>query len=182
MAKVGRNQPCPCGSGIKAKRCCGVPRGPSPDRLARSFLDLQAKQWAPLLADYTDVELEELLDKVAALPQNDLTLQLPLPRLLPPALERLRRAIADQDHSAIVAVVPDALAHVDTLVQRERLARAVLALHDDHHRIDCDTTAYAIIDLATSERSTLLFGALYEALAVSSGASTTPSGLLVAAR
>lgn len=24
-AKVGRNEPCSCGSGLKSKRCCGVP-------------------------------------------------------------------------------------------------------------------------------------------------------------
>ncbi len=23
--KVGRNEPCPCGSGKKAKRCCAIP-------------------------------------------------------------------------------------------------------------------------------------------------------------
>lgn len=27
--KVGRNEPCPCGSGKKYKRCCGAPSGPS---------------------------------------------------------------------------------------------------------------------------------------------------------
>ena len=26
MARIGRNQPCPCGSGKKSKRCCGYPR------------------------------------------------------------------------------------------------------------------------------------------------------------
>ena len=25
--KVGRNDPCPCGSGVKAKRCCSAPGG-----------------------------------------------------------------------------------------------------------------------------------------------------------
>ncbi|MDX1503354.1 MAG: SEC-C metal-binding domain-containing protein [Thermoanaerobaculia bacterium] len=24
-AKVGRNEPCPCGSGKKYKKCCGAP-------------------------------------------------------------------------------------------------------------------------------------------------------------
>ena len=27
--KVGRNQPCPCGSGLKYKKCCGGPRAPN---------------------------------------------------------------------------------------------------------------------------------------------------------
>lgn len=26
MAKIGRNQPCPCGSGVKYKKCCGKPQ------------------------------------------------------------------------------------------------------------------------------------------------------------
>lgn len=26
--EVGRNEPCPCGSGLKFKRCCGGPTGP----------------------------------------------------------------------------------------------------------------------------------------------------------
>jgi len=30
MAKIGRNQPCPCGSGKKHKRCCGAVAAPSP--------------------------------------------------------------------------------------------------------------------------------------------------------
>ncbi|WP_444814782.1 SEC-C metal-binding domain-containing protein [Variovorax flavidus] len=26
QSKVGRNEPCPCGSGVKYKRCCGALR------------------------------------------------------------------------------------------------------------------------------------------------------------
>lgn len=29
VAKIGRNQPCPCGSGKKYKRCCGAASAPS---------------------------------------------------------------------------------------------------------------------------------------------------------
>lgn len=36
MAKIGRNDPCPCGSGKKYKRCCGADARPS-DLAARSF-------------------------------------------------------------------------------------------------------------------------------------------------
>lgn len=47
MKKIGRNEPCPCGSGKKFKRCClGV--------------DPQAKRWI-----YTD--LDQLSNKVAVL-------------------------------------------------------------------------------------------------------------------
>lgn len=30
MAKIGRNDPCPCGSGNKYKRCCGLKRQTTP--------------------------------------------------------------------------------------------------------------------------------------------------------
>lgn len=30
--QVGRNEPCPCGSGAKFKKCCGGPDGPDPIR------------------------------------------------------------------------------------------------------------------------------------------------------
>ncbi|MCA1700846.1 MAG: SEC-C domain-containing protein, partial [Actinobacteria bacterium] len=33
MPRAGRNEPCPCGSGRKVKRCCGQQRGPSNDDL-----------------------------------------------------------------------------------------------------------------------------------------------------
>lgn len=182
MAKIGRNQPCPCGSGRKTKRCCGVPHGPSADELARVFLNAQAQQWAPLLADYTEDELDRIGEELPVLPRYELSLQLPLPRLLPPALDRIGRAIADDDPESFVAAMPDALDLVDTPTNRQHLARAVLALHDDDHQIGCATTALAILDLATSDRSAVIFSALCHALAVSAGAQPTPSGLLVATR
>ena len=30
--QVGRNEPCPCMSGVKFKKCCGGPEGPDPIR------------------------------------------------------------------------------------------------------------------------------------------------------
>lgn len=182
MAKIGRNQPCRCGSGAKTKRCCGVPSGPSPDQQARAFLHAQKRQWAPLLAGYSDDELDALADQVAGLPRHDLSLQLPLPRLLPATLERLRQAIAHRDPDSIIDATPDALELVDTPTNRQRLAQAVLTLHDHGHHLECDTTALAIIELAVSERSGLVFSALYHALAVAAGNHTTPAGLHVATR
>lgn len=46
MAKVGRNQRCSCGSGLKVKRCCGVARGPSEESLALAFLRNAAREVA----------------------------------------------------------------------------------------------------------------------------------------
>ena len=30
MAKIGRNQPCPCGSGLKYKKCCATKEAKTP--------------------------------------------------------------------------------------------------------------------------------------------------------
>jgi hypothetical protein len=182
VAKVGRNEPCPCGSGVKAKRCCGVRRGPDPDELARVFLRTQADDWAPVLVDHTEVELQDVLHEVERLPEVDLSLHLRLPRLLPPALERFREAIAARDAAALEAVLPGSLEIVDTPTNREALARAVIALHDDGHRIPCDLAAAAILDLADEPESRLVVSALYHALALTVGEGTTPSGLVIGSR
>lgn len=179
MARIGRNQPCPCGSGRKAKRCCGVPRGPAPDDLARIFLDKQADYWLPVVADLPREEVADVFEEVSCLPHTDLTLHLPLPRLLPPALDGLREALAGVDEDRVEEFLPQALALVDTPVVRERLARAVLALHDDGHRVGCEVTALALYDLAHSEPSVLLTCALLWTLMVRAGVARTPSGLLV---
>ena len=43
MPGPGRNDPCPCGSGRKVKRCCGEHRGPGENDLARAYLAHQAQ-------------------------------------------------------------------------------------------------------------------------------------------
>lgn len=183
MAKIGRNQPCPCGSGVKAKRCCGVPRGPSEDQLAAAFLHTQARQWIPLLIGLDNHQLDDALDEVLLLPQADIALHAPLPRLFPPGLQRLALAIAADDTDALTEAIPAAMDRIDTPTLRARLARTVLTLHEVD-LVDDDVAAYAILDLATSNhaRSALVCAAVTEALAVATGTNPTPSGLVVAAR
>src|SRR5450759_5007396 len=124
MAGVGRNQPCPCGSGRKAKRCCGVRRGPSEAELARAFVAEQCRAAAPLLRPVMSDEdaLLELYPAVEELPQLDLSCQLRLPRLLWPELERLKDAVVDDDAEEIERAMPAALARVDTPLVRAELA------------------------------------------------------------
>jgi methionyl aminopeptidase len=52
-AKVGRNDPCPCGSGLKYKKCCAAKAGavPSPD-----LKDVYARQYRIRLKTLEDVE------------------------------------------------------------------------------------------------------------------------------
>ena len=54
MGAAGRNERCECGSGRKAKRCCGVQRGPSEADLARAFLASQARPSARVLRSFPD--------------------------------------------------------------------------------------------------------------------------------
>ncbi len=180
MAGVGRNDPCSCGSGVKAKRCCGVRRGPSGREAAKAFLVEQRRASSPALRDaIDDVDaLIELHEAVAKLPRMDLSCQLRLPRLLSPELERLRSAIADDDGDEILAALPDALAQVDDVFVRVELARAVLALREGG-RITEEVAAAALLDL-DSDGDALMRGALVAALAVDCGVARTPSGLVLA--
>jgi hypothetical protein len=179
MAGVGRNQLCPCGSGAKSKHCCGIRRGPSESDLARAFLSEQGRAAVRVLRrmiDQTD-DLIELYEAVAELPRLDLRLQLPLPRLLSPALARLRSAIADKAPDEFEESLPAALAEVDNPLARARLARSVIALRDEG-RIPRDVAAAALLDL-DSEGEAMVREALVAALGVDCGAARTPSGLLL---
>jgi hypothetical protein len=179
MAGVGRNESCPCGSGVKAKRCCGVRRGPSEVDLAKAFLSEQRRAATPALRRaINDIDdLVGLYEAVAELPSLDLSVQMRLPRVLCPELERLRSAISHDDAEAIQQALPLALAEIDSPLVRADLARAVLALRDAA-RVAGDVAAAALVDL-DSEADVLVREALIASLAVDCGASRTPSGLLL---
>ena len=181
MADGQRNGPCSCGSGRKAKLCCGVRRGPSEADLARAWLDVEARAQARVLLRLDEDEVEDVFEDVGHLPCQDMSLQLPLPRLLSPELESLRAAVAAEDVEEVAATLPSALAQVDTPLARQALARAVLACRDAG-RVDAQVASAAVVELATAPVSRLLRNSLVEALAVDVGAAETPSGLLVAAR
>ena len=69
MASQGRNERCSCGSGLKAKRCCGTARGPAPEQLARAFLADQSRRVAPrVLAAALEHGHEELFAEMLDLP------------------------------------------------------------------------------------------------------------------
>jgi hypothetical protein len=177
MAQQGRNDRCRCGSGRKVKRCCGVRRGPSEAALAKAFLHQQAQVAALVLDTRSDAEVVALLDAATRLPKQEVSMQLPLPRLLGPALERLRAAVADDAPEQIDAGVPAALAEVDTPLVRAGLVRAVRALREAG-RVSAEVAAAVVVEQA-SPSTELLKASLLAALRVSVGAATTPSGLLV---
>ena len=181
MASPGRNQRCSCGSGLKAKRCCGTPRGPSAQELDRVFV---AEQAARVVSQVLEASLEhgrrELFDEMLDLPARHYELQLRLPPVLPPELEQLRTAIRTDDQERFDELINSAVAAVDTPTTRAGLVRKLLSLMDTAHLHSC-AAATAVFDLSRPE-SPFLEAALIEGLAVSAGATTTPSGLLVAAR
>ncbi len=179
MPGPGRNQPCPCGSGRKTKRCCGQTRGPSKDQLARAHVAHLARQAVADLAGLSDRALDHLWEGLIDLPSTDYSLLVTLPKLIGPDLQRLREAIEHDDPDwgwdALTAVHKQ----IDTPQQRARLADAIVRLRDQR-LINRRQAAYALLDLST--RSTRLIGAsLLQAAAVSVGASQTPGGLHIAA-
>ncbi len=179
MGAAGRNEQCGCGSGRKAKRCCGVTRGPSESDLARAFLAGQVRPAARILRACSDDELDHLDAEMLELPTIDTSLQLPLPRLLTPDVERLLVAIEDEDLDGIDDALPAVLARLDTPVARVQLARAVLSLRD-RGRIDPKVAAVALIELAAPKLQRLVSSAVVEAAGVVVGEVATPGGLLVA--
>ena len=125
----------------------------------------------------SDAEVVALLDAATRLPTQDVSMQLPLPGLLSSTLERLRAAVADDDPDEVAAVLPAALAEVDTPIARAGLVRAVQALREAGRVSDAVAAAVAVEQASGSTE--LLKASLLEAVAVSVGAATTPSGLLV---
>jgi hypothetical protein len=180
MKGSGRNGLCPCGSGTKAKRCCGTHRGPGPAELAKAFLAEERRRAVSVLLGVDREEFDELFKEVIDLPALDMSLQVDLPRLLTPELERLRVAIDEDDDEAFEAVVDRAVEQLDTPERRAALAQAVLRAREAEW-IDARLAAVAVIDLAT-RRSALFQSSVVRGLAVSVGAAKTPSGLLVASR
>jgi hypothetical protein len=179
MSAIGRNERCSCGSGKKAKRCCGTRRGPSEAELAKAFLATRSREAAVRLARYGLDEVRELFDDMLDLPGRHLALQVPLPRLFPPALEALR-TVVEHDGDAGDELVDSALACVDSPQQRAALAGAVLELAASG-AIDRDLADTVIVDL-DSRSSSFMHMSLLHAVSVLVGATRTPSGLLVVAR
>jgi hypothetical protein len=130
-----------------------------------------------LISSLSADQLEALLDDLWELPCADLSLQVQLPKLLGPELSRLAEAVAQEDPDS--RVLEAATEKIDTALERERLARAVIATADGA-AIDRRLAAAALLDLASGSRI-FLRAALLEAIAVKIGAARTPAGVLLAA-
>ncbi|MGH2706794.1 MAG: YecA family protein [Actinomycetota bacterium] len=178
MAKLGRNDLCPCGSSRKVKRCCGVQRGPSQAQLDQAFLFTQARAAARSLLSLDDEELRSLWEQLFDLPERSLSLLVPLPKIITPDLQRLMKAVSDEDPEESEEAMPTVLKRVDTPQNRAALARSVLALKEAGE-LEEFLAAVAIIDLADQSRSALVCASLIRSILVASGAASTPAGLIV---
>lgn len=87
-----------------------------------------AREAAAELARVSDARVDELLDELPGLPARDLSLHVELPKLVSPALDRLRDAVADDDPAAAQEPFGEIVREIDTPFERARIARAVLAL------------------------------------------------------
>lgn len=124
-----------------------------------------------------DEELLDLFEQLWELPCVDLSLQVELPKLLSPALDRLCDAVVDDDPDP--KLLDAAVGEIDTPTERARLARAVL-VQAQVRAIDRRLADAALIDLGSDSRRLLRAG-LLEAVAVRVGAARTPGGILLAA-
>ena len=175
--KVGRNSPCPCGSQLKAKRCCLA----EPDRritTPRATLARLQSDVAPDLAGIDRNALRSLYDEMIYLPELDMSLHLRLPGLRTPEIDRAAHAITDGDGDRFDTALHDARSAVDSIERRLELAQAVIALREVG-LVNRPLAAIAIIDLNQPD-SALVTSALAQAIAVAAGDEPTPTGLLVA--
>jgi hypothetical protein len=179
MARPRRSDRCPCGSGIKARRCCHDQPGATPQERAHSELITLARAAAPDLQRCSVVEFERLLDTVAGLPRAAPSLAWPLPVTGPTELVDLRRAVGDGDLEAVKAALPPAVAAVDCLEGRVALARAVVALRDTQ-RLAPESAAAAVVDLASGSPQ-LVTASVVEAVAAELSVSRADTDLVFAA-
>lgn len=176
MAKTQRNEPCPCGSGMKAKRCC---HGPI------RYVDVRIMPLSVYrdalceLGGTTKAEFRALYDQLADLPSAEPTLQVPLPSVSVPAVERAVTAIHGDDVETFDRAAAQVMAGVDTVLNRLLLARAVVVLQNAG-RIPSKLAAAAVIDL-DREESALFAASVAQSIATLAGERPTRDSRLAAA-
>lgn len=175
MAKVRRNEPCPCGSGQKAKRCCHGPVRYIDVRIMppELYRDLICE-----LGGTTELEFRALFSELLDLPELDLSLQVPLPAFRTPAIERAISALHNDDTDAFDRALAEVVPTVDSVLRRLLLARAVVVLRDAG-RIPRKLAAVAVIEL-DREDSAFFASSVGQSISVLAGEQRTPRGLLVA--
>jgi hypothetical protein len=171
MATVGRNDPCPCGSENKFKRCCS-----SPERLALEGLSSEV---AADLAYVGSAELVELLEQAKESFQCEESLQvhLPMPSILSCASSLAR---AGSDDAAHQEAAWGMVRHLDTTERRLRLAHAIIALRDAGE-VAPELAAAAVVHLHVTANSALVLSSIRNSLAAMIRRAEASSGVTVSA-
>ena len=177
MTKVGRNDPCTCRSGLKAKRCCLAEDGAKVTTPKAALARLQPVV-AKALAGFDKEQFRELYEEMLFLPELDVSLHLRLPLIPTPELEDAMSALTNEDQDDFDDAVYTAAHTLDTFEHRLELAEAVLTLRDKG-LVRPEIAAVAIFDL-NYEGSALLLSSLAQAIAVRNGSEATPVGLVLA--
>ena len=177
MAKIRRNEPCPCGSGSKAKRCCQAPHAYVDVRVLP--LDL-CQNVVNDLPGSTQTEMRALFDQLVCLPSIDTSLQVQLPGIITPDMDRAVNALRNDDEDGFNIALGRVVTAVDTLEGRIGLALAVIELRD-HGRISPKLAAVAVLEL-DREQSAFFLSSVAESLIVLASDQPTPAGLFVATR
>jgi len=179
VQRQGRNQLCQCGSGKKAKYCCGSLRGPSPEALERAFLATASRDSRPERLELSLSGLtEQYLDELYLLPMRFPELTVTLPALIDLDLDELLQSCATRDFQGAEEAMRRAASRYQSVPERARLAREVVRLRDED-RLDRYLAALALFDLGRPEPSALVEAATLQAALVRSGASRTSTGLVV---
>jgi len=175
MAKIKRNEPCPCGSGSKAKRCCYGTQEPVHDgRLPKEVGDAAIVD----LKGTDEIELRAYFDRLVDLPEFDASLQVRLPGIITPDMARAISALRDGDDERFDNALDKVLYAMDSPERRLALAEAVLRLRDQG-QIKAKFAAMAVLELDRPE-SMVFRSSVAESLAVLAGEQCTPAGLLLA--
>jgi hypothetical protein len=177
MAKIRRNEPCPCGSGSKAKRCCEAPHAYVDVRVLP--LDL-CQNVVNDLPGSTQAEMRALFDQLVYLPAVDGSLRVRLPDIITTDMDRAINALRDDHGTAFDEALGRVVPAVDTLEHRIELAQAVIALRDQG-RIPAKLAAVAVLEL-DREESVFFLSSVAESLAALTASEPTPAGLLTATR
>jgi hypothetical protein len=99
--------------------------------MARAFLSQVSRDAVAALDGVPEPEIQALLAGLRELPAVHPSMRVQLPAEIDPALERLTDAYATGDPNTAWAPLDAILEEIDTPIERARLVRVVLALHEE---------------------------------------------------
>jgi hypothetical protein len=165
--KLGRNDPCPCGSGSKAKYCCSAPVDVADRDGSRFLAELSSRGQEELGKLCPDCQTEVWLD-VLDLPDAEEACRLVVLAPRPASVLRLGAALRRGDTGAVADELPVALREIDRPSARASVADGVLEA-EAAGRVRPAVAEAALADLAEGRPSLLLMAALLSGLAAEAG-------------